>query len=66
MPVLNLLGVPFAQAVYIRVQMPCVRALMIGIKAGEAVEHQQHSELQKDLAISGSQSYRLRRLPYDD
>ena len=32
---LDLLGVPFARAVYLSVQMACVRAPMIGIKTGE-------------------------------
>jgi hypothetical protein len=45
---LDLLSVPFARAVHFSVQMPRVRAPMIGIKTGEPEGLQQCFELQKE------------------
>ena len=49
---LDLLGVPFARGVYVRVQIPRVRAPMIRIKAGEPEGLQQRFELQKDFIFA--------------
>jgi hypothetical protein len=48
---LNLLGVPFARTVHVRVQMSGVRPPMIGIEAGESEGLEQRFELQKDECV---------------
>ena len=55
---LDLLGVPFARAVHLSVQMPRVRAPMIGIKTGEPKRLQQCFELQKDCIFAASKDIR--------
>ena len=49
---LDLLGVPFARAVHLRVQMPRVRTPMIRIKVGETKGFQQRFESQKNLVLT--------------
>src|SRR5712692_3231737 len=49
---LDLLGIPFARAVHVSVQMPGVRPPMIGIKAREPEGLQQRFELQKDFILA--------------
>src|SRR5215217_6176981 len=54
----DLLGVSFARAMHVRVQMSCVRAPMIGIKTGEPEGLQQCFELQKDLVFAAPKDIR--------
>jgi hypothetical protein len=55
---LDLLRVPFAQAVHLSVQMPRVRAPMIGRKTGEPEGLQQCFALQKDGIFAASKDIR--------
>jgi len=55
---LDLLSVPFARAVHFSVQMPRVRAPMIGIKTGEPEGLQQCFALQKDGIFAASKDIR--------
>src|SRR2546421_12705526 len=48
---LDLLGVPFPRAVYVRLQMPRVRTPMIGIKARQTKGLQQRFAPQKHLVL---------------
>ncbi len=49
---LDLLGMPFARAVHVRIQMPGIGAPMIRIKAREPEGLEQCFELQKDLIFA--------------
>ncbi|SRR2546428_9310378 len=49
---LDLLGMPFARAVHVRIQMPGIGAPMIGIKARAPEGLQQRFELQKDCIFA--------------
>src|SRR5262252_6768755 len=55
---LNLLGIAFAWAVHLSVQMPRVRAPMIRMKTGEPEGLQQRFQLQKDLIFASSEHIR--------
>ena len=54
MRALDLLGVPFAWAVHVRVQMSCVCAPMIRIKTGEAEGLQERFELEKNVVLAAA------------
>ena len=52
MRALDLLGIAFARAMHVRVQMPGVCPPMVGIKARETKGLQQRFQLQKDLILT--------------
>ena len=58
---LDLLGILFARARHISVQMPGIRPPMIGIKAREPQGLQQRFELQKDLILATPKDLRQDR-----
>src|SRR5260370_39372474 len=58
---LDFLRIALAWALYVGVQMPGVRAPMIGIKAGEAKGLQERFELQKDLVFAATKDIRQDR-----
>src|SRR5712691_1813890 len=58
MRALDLLCVPFAWAVHVRVQMSCVRAPMIGVKAGESKGLQERFELEKNVVLTPAKDLR--------
>ena len=52
----DLLGVAFAWAMHVRVEMSGVRAPMIGIKTSESEGLEQGFELQKDVVFAASKA----------
>jgi hypothetical protein len=54
MRALNRLGVPFPRTVPGRSQMPCLRAPLIGLQAGEAQGLQERFALHKDLICAAT------------
>src|SRR5258706_10760109 len=51
---LDLLGVPFAWAVHLGVQMPGICAPMVGIKTGEAEGLEQRFQLEKNIIFAAA------------
>ena len=54
---LDLLGMLFARAMHVSVQMPGIRSPMIGRKMREAQGLQQRFQLQKDLILATPKTY---------